>query len=80
MSKDQLVDFFESDTLLPYIEPYSLKQIVDTTYHHAKKNTINKAARWLNDIYSQFDITDSGGHPIDIKTFVLIFREKMEEE
>ena len=44
-----------------------------------KKEMIDDAARWLNDIYSQFDITDENGYQIDIRTFIAIFRETMEK-
>ena len=44
-------------------------------YDHAEK----KAERWLRDIYSQFDITDTNGYAIDIDTMVCKFRQAMTE-
>ena len=48
-------------------------------YEQAEKDLIEKAEKWLKDIYSQFDITDSAGYVIDIDTMASKFKQAMSE-
>ena len=48
-------------------------------YHTGEKDLMDKAEKWLRDIYSQFDITDTNGYAIDIDTMVCKFRQAMTE-
>ena len=48
-------------------------------YEQAEKDFMEKAGKWLRDIYSQFDITDTAGYAIDIDTMVRKFKQAMSE-
>ena len=59
MKKEELIEVINSDTTLPYIEPWALKQIVDTVWHNAQKDAAEKIRNWerdFDDCYLTFDI------------------------
>lgn len=62
MNKAELIEFISNDTMLPFIQPWAVKQIVDCVWHNALKEAANRIREWDRDFDDHYLTSDSYGY------------------